>query len=176
MSKIKLNRREILGGIFAVGVGVPLLGLSPLLFNSTALTYLHERERKVLQSLIKTWSEGWHPSLSQEELSIKLVKGVDQVLEVVRKDLRADLLLALKLLSYAPSCFFLTGHLSPWDSPEDVKGIIHRWERANSGPEGTLFLAFSGLISAAFYADPINQKRIGYEGPPLVDRTQVEKF
>lgn len=168
--KIKWHRREILGGLLTVGVGLPILSLSPLFINSkTQHRFIKAKELLVLDGLLKGWGKDW-PSLSQNPLEKDLADGLDEVLKVVRSDKRSDFLMALKLLTYGPSCYFLTGYFSPWKKPRDVQKVLERWASTENPVEGAIFHALSSLVGAAYYCHPNAGKGIGYPGPPEIDR------
>jgi hypothetical protein len=166
--KLKWHRREILGGLLTAGVGLPILALSPLLINSgTQHQFIKAKELIILDGLLREWTYSW-PMLSKEPLEKDLMENFDDVLKVVRSDKRADLLMALKMLTYGPSCYFLTGYLSPWQDPDQIKKIIKRWSETEDEVEGALFHAFSTLISAAYYSHPNSGQKTGYPGPPEI--------
>lgn len=168
--KVKWQRREILGGLLSVGVGLPLLSISPLFFNGeTHHRFLRTRELLLLDGLLKVWSEGW-PTLSKEPLEKDLTAGLDEVLKVVRRDKRSDLLMALRLLTYGPSCYFLTGYFDPWSNPEKIKDVLKRWSQTTHPTESAIFCALSALVSASYYTRKETWSGIGYPGPPEIAR------
>lgn len=158
--------------IAGASLSLPLLSLSPLLFNSQGnFKNIFEREERVIAALLKSWTTGW-PPLTEGPLENDLIKIFDEVIELIRKDKRTDLLFALKLLSYGPSCFFLTGNFNPWGDTSDTEIVIKRWAKSEKEIESTLYMAFTALFSASYYSQKQTGVSIGYPGPPEVDRSQ----
>ena len=173
--QVKWKRRQFMTTIAGVSFSLPLLSLSPLLFNSQGnLKNIFEREERVIAALLKNWTIGW-PPLTERPLENDLIKVFDQVIELIRKDKRADLLFALKLLSYGPSCFFLTGKFNPWEDTSDTEIVVKRWANSEKEIESTLYMAFTALFSASYYSQKQTWTSIGYPGPPEVDRSQFIK-
>lgn len=163
---IKSERRSFLKGSAILGagaflVGVPLIYQSPLFDDSPLqLKELPHQEKSILLALLQSWCKGW------PERDVKIEKEILGVLNVVRFDKRADLLLAIKLLSFGPTCYFLTGFFNPWRNPDEVTAILKRWEKSQSETERKLYMAFSSIFAAVFYNSSDTWAVVGYPGPP----------
>jgi hypothetical protein len=170
-SKGKLDRRFFLkGGSLVILSSIPLLYWSPIFQQSVPThDYLKSKELTVTRSLLKVWTNEWplfvnfkNDELYQTELEL----GLNGVLSVVRSDKRDELILLLKLLSYGPSCFFLTGHFSPWSDPAKVSQILSSWRVSSNLVEKKVYMAFSSLFAASYYGNKLSWSAIGYPGPP----------
>ncbi len=163
-----MKRRALLKGaiIGPLVLGVPLLYQSPLFQNSVPdLRHLKDKEAKVFEALLNAWTEDW-PSSNLD--SSQRLKALDAVLEVVRPDKRAELLLAIKLLAFAPSCFFLTGSINPWASSSETKKVLDLWKTSSQEIPRKLYLGFSSLFAATYYGGQDSWAGVGYPGPPEV--------
>ncbi len=173
-NKGKLDRRFFLkGGSLAILSSIPLLYWSPI-FQQTVPThdYLKSKELMVMRSLLQAWTNEWPffvkpvKPIKAESYQAELELGLNGVLSVLRPDKRDELILLLKLLSYGPSCFFLTGHFSPWSDPEKVTQILSRWRVSSKLVEKKVYMAFSSLFAASYYGNKLSWSVIGYPGPP----------
>lgn len=173
--KEKINRRQFLMKTGIAGTllsGIPLLYWSPLFQNEQpGQDYIGDREFRVFKGLVQAWTDSW-PELGIDTVENKkdYFKNFNEVLKVVRADKRQELLLAIKLLSYPPACFFLTGHLSPWDNKELCLGILSKWQESQKSVPKKLYMAFSSLFAAPLYSDKRCWEIVGYPGPPEIDR------
>lgn len=165
-TKGKLNRRVVLIGI-AVSSGIPLLYLSPLFQTGVNnQDFLKNKEFTVINGLLKAWTKTWPRFGERESYHNELEAGLNGVLKAVREDKRDELILLLKLLSYGPTCFFLTGHLSPWADSQKVHDILVRWQHSTKAVEKKVYMAFSSLFAASYYGNPSSWNSAKYPGPP----------
>jgi hypothetical protein len=163
-----MRRRTLLkvAIIGPVALGIPMLYQSPLFQGPVkGLEHLKEKEAEIFSSLFMGWSEGW-PTLESNDSSS--LAAIDEVLAVVRSDKRAELLLAIKLLAFGPSCFFLTDYFSPWSRPMEVKKILENWKSSQQVVPKKLYMGFSSLFAAAYYGNKKSWAGVGYPGPPEV--------
>lgn len=160
--------KKVVGGTTILS-GIPLLYWSPLFHEKTPRNeFVKDGELRVLEGLMAGWCDGWQ-QLPQEQY----LKNLNQVMAVIRADKIQELSLALKLLSYPPSCLFLTGFLTPWRHKEKVLKILKKWQYSDLELHKKLYFAFSSIFSAALYSDPKSWQAIGYPGPPEIDRTGI---
>lgn len=146
-------------------IGVPLIYQGPLFQSELkGVKHLLSREKTIFKAFYEVWTESW------PERDKDAVNELDGVLNVVRFDKRKELLLAIRLLSYGPACFFLTGYLSPWNDPSKVKDVLNRWQVSQSVVERKLYFGFSSFFAAAYYNGSDTWKLTGYPGPPEVEK------
>jgi hypothetical protein len=145
-----------------LGISIPLLYQSPLFQNAVpGQRFLKDKELNVLQAFLKAWTHNW-----PEQKSEKLLENLDGVLSVVREDKRDELLLALKLLSFGPACYFLTGSFSPWNSLEMTKKVLEKWQYSQDEIPRKLYMSFSSLFGATYYSTSETWAVLGYPGTP----------
>lgn len=167
MSGMKpISRRKFLS-LSPLVIGLPLLASAPIWQgHSKGLGHLDKYRELVVRGLVMGIVED---DLTQWGMPLnEIVFAWDKVMNYIPKAKREELTLVLSLLSYAPSCFFLTGSLSPWKDPIAVKGIIKKWQLGNSEITRVLYGAFCEITYAALYQDPRAAAYTGYPGPPEV--------
>lgn len=147
-NQVKLSRRSflLLGGISGYGA---LMGYA-----------LGPKEEVVWQALYRSWTEGWTPKSSSP------LKDIEAVLEHIREDKRADLSLAFKLLTFAPTCFYLTGYFFPWKDPYKVSKIIQKWQFSERSEQKKIYCGVAAIINSSFYGRVESYQDIGYPGAP----------
>lgn len=173
----KIKRRQFLKN-FALGAtvlsGIPLLYWSPLFQEEVpGQDFLEDKELSVIKGFVGAWCEGW-PSLpgDTEKNPQSYFKNLNEVLGVIRDDLRQELRMALKLLSYPPACFFLTGYFFPWKDPKACVEILRKWQDSQNEIHKKLYFSFSSLFAAPLYSDSRSWQFIGYPGPPEISREE----
>lgn len=115
-------------------------------------------------AMLNSWCDSW------PKREVNLEEELLGVLKVIRFDKRAELLTAVKLLSFGPACYFLTGSFNPWKTKEGVSQVLKRWQNSSAEAERKLYMAFSGIFGAVFYNSSDMWSVVGYPGPPEVEK------
>jgi hypothetical protein len=173
----KIKRRQFLKNFALTGTvlsGIPLLYWSPLFQEQLDhQRYLGEMEFTVVEGLVEAWCDSW-PQLPGDVPRKRMAyfKNLDEVLNVIREDLRQELRMALKLLSYPPACFFLTSYFNPWSDVSKCQKILNKWQFSQNAIHKKLYFSFTSLFAAPFYSDSRSWQFIGYPGPPEISREE----
>jgi len=163
---LPISRRKFLS-LSPLLIGVPLVASAPLWQgHSEGLNHLDKYRESVVRGLVMGILE---EDLSQWKVSLnEIVLAWDKVVDLIPQAKREELTLILSLLSYAPSCYFLTGSLSPWKDSVAVKRIIKKWQLGKIEIDRVLYGAFCEITYAALYQDPRAGAFTGYPGPPEI--------
>jgi len=109
------------------------------------------------------------------EMSGRVVENIDSMVRNLPAPIQAELRDLLDLLGWAPVRLLLAGFWSDWHevSAAEVDAALNGWRTARFALLRSAYCGLHELCTAAWYGDPMAWPRIGYPGPPEIERPQA---
>lgn len=163
-----MNRREF----FRVGlIGSAVLAVSRRAGAAVPVGLLAAEDRPRLAAIARVMLGPAVPA----ELSGRVVDSIDAMVRNLPASTQVELRDLLDLLGLAPARLLLAGFWSDWHeaSAADVDAALNGWRTSRFATLRSAYAGLHELCTAAWYGDPASWPRIGYPGPPEVERPQA---
>jgi hypothetical protein len=109
------------------------------------------------------------------DMSGRVVESIDLMVRNLPAPTQAELRDLLDLVGWAPARLLLAGFWSDWHEvpPADVDAALNGWRSSRFALLRSAYGGLHELCTAAWYGDPAAWPRIGYPGPPEIERPQA---
>ena len=101
-----------------------------------------------------------------------LVAAVERAIGYQPAHIRAELRELFDLLQAAPARLLLCGFWRPWAraEAEEIDDFLQWWRGSRLELLRLAYLSFHELIVGSYFGEPQSWQRIGYDGPPEIER------
>ena len=138
--------------------------------NSNKTSFFSLEETLILTRLIEgiLGQVAISNSLYKNEICSKTMSNLDLAVQKFPPHSQNDLKMLVKLLSYRPTCFALTGYWRNWVEikKEEVDSILNSWSESSLAIRRTAYEGLRDLIFASWYGDTASWSSIHYPGVP----------
>jgi hypothetical protein len=110
-----------------------------------------------------------------EAAAPRVVEAIDGIGRNLPPATQAELRDLLDLLGLAPARLVLAGFWGDWQiqSASDIDAALDGWRTSRLALMRSAYGGLHELCTAAWYGDPMAWSRIGYHGPPDVERPKA---
>ncbi len=176
-----LNRRSFLKLGAAAPVALSASSLTALPFAdawasvdipSSELRFLEPGDVTILTALIPIVLAGALPATFGSEDMAEIIRRIDGSLDRLAPYIKGELRLLLNLMDMAPVRALLARVWSPWETATeyDLDAFLGRWRDSSIPQLRSAYAALHEMITSAWYGESDSWGRIGYAGPPDVER------
>jgi len=141
------------------------------------LRYLNGEDVMIIASLLPVVLAGAMPEDLKDAGRAELIKQIDGSLDRLAPYIKNELRRLLDIMSFAPGRVLLARVWSPWDeaSDQDLDAFLNRWRDSSIPLLRSAYSALHEMITFAWYGDPASWDRVGYSGPPDIERPSGEQ-
>lgn len=164
----EMNRREF----FRVGlVGGAVLAIGRSAAGAAPSGLLTAADRPRLAAIARVMLDPALPA----DMAGRVVDSIDAIMRNLPAPIQAELRDLLDLLGLAPARLLLAGFWSDWHEvpPADVDAALDGWRDSRLALLRSAYGGLHELCTAAWYGDPASWSRIGYPGPPEIERPRA---
>jgi hypothetical protein len=163
-----MNRREF----FRVGlIGGAVLAVGRFAGAAAPAGLLSAEDRPRLAAIARVVLGPALPA----DMAGRVVDSIDAMVRNLPAPTQAELRDLLDLIGMAPARLLLAGFWSDWHEvpPAEVDAALNGWRTSRFALLRSAYCGLHELSTAAWYGDPGSWPRIGYPGPPEVERPQA---
>ena len=166
---VMLSTTSLVAAPFVDAVAAPKL-------TSDALVYLTSDDVVIIGALIPVVLAGALPDGFGRQDMEGMIRRIDASLDRLAPYTKAELRLLFDLIAIAPVRALLGRVWSPWEVAEkdDLDRFLDRWSDSSIPQLRSAYFALHEMITFAWYGDPAAWGRVGYPGPPDVERPKGE--
>lgn len=170
-----VSRRSLLKGSVA---GIVLLGIGAhwpqRRTHASGMGWYADGDPALIRALAASMLRGSLPAAGAErDEGLDLtVAGVERAIMQQPSHVRDELRDLFDLLQLAPARLLMCGFWSPWDqvAVDDVDDCLTSWRNSRLELLRLAYLSLQELIVASYFMQPMAWARIGFDGPPDVER------
>lgn len=160
-----------LSGAILLGAGALWPGRT---VRATERGGLTAEDRDLIRALAGTILRGSLPPDAQGRARglASTVTGVERAIAHQPAHIRAELRELFDLMHFALARLLLCGFWRPWSEAqdEDIDAFLTWWRNSRIELLRLSYISLQELIASSYFSDPMSWARIGYEGPPHVER------
>jgi len=141
------------------------------------LYFLNDDDVQIISSLVPVMLVGALPANWNSKGVEMMIRRIDSSLDRLAPYTKGELRLLLNLMAMAPVRALLARVWSPWEtaSDEDLDEFLYRWQESSIPQLRSAYSALHEMVTFAWYGDPASWDRVGYPGPPDIERPKGEE-